>query len=146
MSLCHVWSCHPIQTASHIHIRYMNSVWAISMLYQGHMGAPLYHSSGQEVGPRFGDFVLLWEWKWYQYIMFKAVIHLRLLPVSIIDIYKVFEPLSCWFKGIWMHPHTVPAAKLAPDLGILGRLWIGYDAITSCSRLLSYSNCFLHPF
>jgi len=28
MSLCHSWGYHPIQTASHIHIRHIQSVWA----------------------------------------------------------------------------------------------------------------------
>ncbi len=50
-------------------------------------------------------------------VMFEADIHLRLLHTSIIDIYKVFEPLVCCLKGIWLHPYTVTPAKLLPDLG-----------------------------
>ncbi len=49
--------------------------------------------------------------------MVEADIHLRLLDTSILDIYKVFEPLICCLKGVWMHPHTVTLAKLASDLG-----------------------------
>ena len=49
--------------------------------------------------------------------MFEADIHLRLLHTSILDIYKVFEPLVCCLKGIWLHPYTITLAKLPPDLG-----------------------------
>jgi hypothetical protein len=49
-------------------------------------------------------------------LLFEADIHLRLLHTSIGDIYKVFEPLVYYLKGIWGHPHTVTPAKLAPDL------------------------------
>ncbi len=55
--------------------------------------------------------------------MFEADMHFGPLHTSILGIYKVFEPLVCCIKGIWVHPYTVTPAKLAPDLGILGRLW-----------------------
>jgi len=64
MSLHHGWGCHPIQSASHIHIRYVQSVWAFVMLSQGHMGAPLHHSTGQ-VGLRFVNPGSLLQWKWW---------------------------------------------------------------------------------
>ena len=51
--------------------------------------------------------------------MVEAEIHLRLLPTSSLDIYKVFETLVYCLKGIWVHPCTVTPAKLTPDLGIL---------------------------
>jgi hypothetical protein len=50
-------------------------------------------------------------------IMFEADIYLRLLHTSILDIYKVFEPLVCCLKGIWMQPYSFTPAKLPPDLG-----------------------------
>ncbi len=53
--LRHDWGWYPLQTASHILNRHIQSVWAIGMLSQGHMVAPLYRYTGQ-VGPRFGDF------------------------------------------------------------------------------------------
>jgi hypothetical protein len=55
--------------------------------------------------------------------MVDSDIHLRPLHTSIVDIDKVFEPLVCCLKGIWVHPYIVTQAKLAPDLGILGHLW-----------------------
>ena len=36
------------------------------------------------------------------FIMFEADIHFRPLQTTLIDIYKVFEPLVCRFKGIWV--------------------------------------------
>ncbi len=112
----HSWGWYPPQTTSYIHIRHIQSIWAIGMLSQRHMGAPLYRYTIQ-VGPRFGDSGSLEEWKWCHNIMFEADIHLRLLHTSIVDIYKVFEPLVCCLKGIRLHPYTVTPAKLPPDLG-----------------------------
>jgi hypothetical protein len=39
--------------------------------------------------------------------MVEADIHLRLLPISILDIFKVFEVLVCCLKGIWVHPYII---------------------------------------
>ena len=47
--------------------------------------------------------------------MVEAVILFKLLPISILDIYKVFASLVCYLKGIWVHPYTIPPAKLATD-------------------------------
>jgi len=68
--------------------------------------------------------------------------HLRPIHTSIMDIFKVFEPLVCCLKAIWVHPYAVTPAKLAPDLGILGRLWSENDVITSWFRLISTSDRF----
>ena len=62
--------------------------------------------------------------------MFEADIHLRLLHTYMLDINKVFEPLVCCLKGIWVHLYAVKLAKLAQDLGIQGHLWSENDAIT----------------
>jgi len=69
-------------------------------------------------------------WGWYY-----TDIHLRPAHASILDIYKVCEPFVCCLKGIWVHPYTIPPAKLAPDLTSLGCLWSRYDASTSWLRL-----------
>ncbi len=111
------WGWYPPQTASQIQARYIQSVWAIDMLYQGHMGARLYRYSGQ-VGQRFWTFGSLVEWEWCHYIMVEADIHLRLLPTSILDIHNMFEPLVCCLKGIWIHPCIIIPAKVASDFGI----------------------------
>ena len=77
--------------------------------------------------------------------MLEAVIHLRPLHTSIVDIHKVFEPLICCLKGIWVHPCTATLTMLAPDLCIQGHLWSENDAIASWLRLISTSDCFIHP-
>ena len=57
--------------------------------------------------------------------MDEADVPLKLLHTSILDIYKVIEPLVCCLKGIWVHPYTVTPAWLAPDLSTQGESdWI----------------------
>ena len=141
----HVWDSYPPQTTLYIHIRHIQSSWAIGVLSQGHLIAPLYRYTLQ-VGPRFWDSGSLEEWKWCPNIIVEAYIHLRPLHASILDIYKVFEPLVCCLKGIWLHPYTITLAKFLPDLGIQVHLRSGHDAITSCLKLISTSDCFMHPY
>ena len=59
---------------------------------KGIWGAPLYRYSGQ-ASPRFGDLGSLEEWKGCCNVMFEADIQLRPFHTSILNIYKVFEPL-----------------------------------------------------
>jgi hypothetical protein len=141
----HGWGWYLPQTTSYIHIRHIQSVWDIGMLSQGHMVAPLYRYTGQ-VAPRFGDSGSLEEQKWCHNVMFEADIHLRPLHTSILDVYKVSEPLVCCLKDIWVHPYTLTPAKLPPDLGSQVHLRSGNDAITSCLRLISTSDCSIHPY
>ncbi len=41
--------------------------------------------------------------------MVVAYSHLKLLPTSILNIYKVFEHIHMLFIGIWWQPYTVMA-------------------------------------
>ncbi len=102
------WPIAPPQTATHILIRHIQSVWAIGMLSQGHMGAPLHHYSDQ-VGPRFVKSGSLVEWN--------NAITSWLRP-SILGIYNKFELLACCLNGMGLHSITVILAKVAPDFGI----------------------------
>ena len=145
MTQCHGWGWYSPQTASYIHIRHIQSVWAIGMLSQGHMGAPLYRYTIQ-VGPRFGKSGSLEEWKLCHNVIIEADIHFILLHTSILDIYKVFESFSCCLKSVWVRPYTVTPAKLPPDLGIQGHLWRGNDATISCLGLIFTSDHCLHPY
>ena len=140
MPLRHSWGWYPPQTATHILIRRKQSVLVIGMLSQGHVGAPLYRYTGQ-VCPRFGDSGSLAEWTWCHYIMVEADIHLRPLHTSILGIYKVFEPLLCCLKGMWVHPYTVTLAKLALDLGILGSL----EEWQWCHNVMFGADIYLKP-
>ncbi len=95
MSLCHGWGWQPPQTASHIHIRHMKSVWAHWYAVHMDMVAAL-HSYPHPTGLRFwgsGSLVVV-ESKWCHYVMFEADSHLKLLPSSILDIFKVFEHID----------------------------------------------------
>jgi len=68
-----------------------------------------------KLAPDFGGFRSLMECKNGAITsVFEADIHLRLIPTSLLDMYKVFEPLVCCLKGIWMHPYTITPARLAP--------------------------------
>ena len=77
--------------------------------------------------------------------MDESDINLRLLHISILGICKVFEPLICYLKGIWVHLHAVTLAKFAPDLRFVGHMWSENDAITSWMRLIFASDCFQNP-
>jgi hypothetical protein len=87
----------------------MESVQAISMLSQGHMGHP-YTVTPAKLPPDLGSQC--------HNIMFEADIYLRLLHTSILDIYKVFGQLLCCLKDIWMQPYSIILANVPPDLGI----------------------------
>jgi hypothetical protein len=78
--------------------------------------------------------------------MAAADFYLRPLHTSILGIHKVFQPLACCLKGIWVHPYTVTPAKLAPDLGNEGYLRNENGTIMSWLRLNFNSDCFIHPY
>ena len=137
ISLGHGWGWYPPQTTSHIHIRHVQSVWATGMLSQGHIGAPLYGHAGQ-VGHRSVNSGSLVEWKWCHSIIIEAYIHLRPLYTSILDICKVFQPLVCCLKGIWLHPYTIFYQPSWPQIwtcGVkrmsLGHVWGWYSPQTT---------------
>ncbi len=53
--------------------------------------------------------------------MFEADSHLKLLPTSILDIWKVFEHIDMQSMGIKYQPYTfIPTLLLGTDFGVLG--------------------------
>jgi hypothetical protein len=56
---------------------------------------------------------------------------LKLLPTSILDIYKVFEYINMLSIGIPYQPYTVIPTLLGSDFGALGHLWSEIDVIMS---------------
>jgi hypothetical protein len=90
MWLCHVSDWRPDQTASSIYLRHLKNVWAHWYAVHRHMVGALncyppytwliYWGSGSLV-----------ESKWCHYVIVDADSHLKLIPASILDIYKVFE-------------------------------------------------------
>ena len=78
--------------------------------------------------------------------MVEADSHLKLLPTSMVDIYKVFEHIDMLSIGIWRQPNTVTPSLLGPDIGVLGHFWSQNDVIMSWLRLTATSNCLPHPY
>jgi hypothetical protein len=52
--------------------------------------------------------------------MVEANSHLKLLPTSILDIYKVFEHIDMLSRGIEYQPYTAISTLLGSDVGVLG--------------------------
>jgi hypothetical protein len=77
--------------------------------------------------------------------MVDADSHLKLLPTSISDTYKVIEHIDMLSMSIQYHPYTVIPTLLGSDFGALGHLWIQNDEIMTWLRLTVTSNCFSHP-
>ncbi len=100
MSLHHGWGWQPPQTAFHIHLRHTQSIWALWYAVHRHMVAAL-HSYTHPTWLRFRGSVSLVESKWCDYVMVQANSLLKLLPISILDIYKVFEHIDMLSIGIW---------------------------------------------
>ena len=67
--------------------------------------------------------------------MIEADSHLKLLPTSILVIYKVFEHIDMLSMCITYQPYTVRPTLLGSDFGVLGHLWSQHDAIMSKLRL-----------
>jgi hypothetical protein len=78
--------------------------------------------------------------------MVEADSHLKLLPTSISDIYKISEHIDMLFMGIQYQPYTVIPTLLGSDFGALGHWWSQNDVIMSWLRLTATSNCFPHPY
>jgi len=54
--------------------------------------------------------------------MVEADSHLKPLPPSILDIYKVFEHIDMLSKGIQLQPYTVIFIPFGSDFGVLGHM------------------------
>jgi hypothetical protein len=78
--------------------------------------------------------------------MFKSDSPLRLLPTSILDIYKVFEHIDILSIVIEYQPYTVIPTVIGSDFGALGHLWSQNDVIMSWLRQTATSNCFTLPY
>jgi hypothetical protein len=129
MSLCHGWGWQPHQSASHIHIRHIQSVWAHWYAVHGHTVSAL-HSYTHPTWLRFWGLVtcavkmmsLCHGWSW-QPNQTAPHIHMRHLQ----------NVWACWYAtmGIQYQPYTVIPTLIGSDFGILGHLWSQNDAIMS---------------
>jgi hypothetical protein len=82
------------------------------------------------------------ESKRCDYVMVEADSHLKLLPTSILDIYKVIEYIDMLSMGIQYQPYIVIPTLLGSDFGVLGHWWSQNDVFMSWLRLTATSNCF----
>ncbi len=105
MSLCHVWGWQPPQTASPIHHRHEQSVWAHWYVVYRHMLAALSTCTPPTLVTCWGSGSLV-ESKWCHYIMFEADSHLKLLLISYIHIRHIQIVWAHWYNVHW---HTVAA-------------------------------------
>ncbi len=78
--------------------------------------------------------------------MVEADSHLKLLPTSILDIYKVFEHIDMLSMGIQNQPYIVIPTLIGSDFGVLVHLCSQNDVIMSWLRLTATSNCIPHPY
>jgi hypothetical protein len=100
MSLHHCWGWQPTQTASDIHIRQIECVYALWYAVHGHKAVAL-NSCTHITCVRFYDSGSLDESKWCHYVMVEAENHLKLLPASTLDIYKLYEHIDMLSMGMW---------------------------------------------
>ncbi len=84
MSLCHGWGWQPPQTASHMHIRHIQSIWAHWYAVHWHTVEAL-HSFTHRTWLRFRGTWSIEESKWCIFVIVDADSHLKLLPTSILD-------------------------------------------------------------
>jgi hypothetical protein len=99
MSLRHGWDWQPTQTASYIHLRHVQCVWAHWYAVNGHM-AVASNSHIHTTWLIFWGSGSLVESTWCHCVMVEADSHLKLLPASTLDIYKVFENIDMLSMGI----------------------------------------------
>jgi hypothetical protein len=78
--------------------------------------------------------------------MVEADSHLKLLPTSILDIYKVIEHIDMLSIVIELQPYTVIPTLLGLKFGALGHLQSQNDVLMSWLRLTATSNHFPHPY
>ena len=99
MLFCHGWDWPPPQTASCIHIRHIQCVWAHWYAVHWYKVAAL-HSYTHLTCLRFWGSGSLVESKWCHYVMVEADSHLKLLSVSILDIFNLAEQIDMLSNSI----------------------------------------------
>jgi hypothetical protein len=119
MWLCHVWGWQPPHTASHIHIRHVQSDWAHWYAVHMHTISALHSYTHPISWLRFWGSGSLVESKWCDYVIFEANSHLKLLPTSILDVQ------SDWAHWYAILGHTVsPLHRYSPYLGQILGFWV----------------------
>jgi hypothetical protein len=139
MWLCHGWGWQPPQLPTSI-LNISKWGWAHWYAVHRHMAAAL-HSYTHLIWLRFWGSGSLVESTWLT-----TGSHLKLLPASILDMYKVFGHIDMLSIGIWKQPYLVLPTLLGSDFGDLGHLWSQNIVIMSWLGLRATSNCFPHQY
>ncbi len=92
MHFCYGWCWQPPQTASHLHIRHIQSDWAHWYAIHEHTVSPL-HSYTHLAWLRFWGSGSLVDSKWWDYDMVEADSHLKLLLTSMLDMQSILNTL-----------------------------------------------------
>ncbi len=142
--LCHGGGWQPSQTASPIHIRHIQSVWAHWFTVHGGTVSAL-HIYTHPTWLRFWGSWSLVESKWYDYVMVEFDSHLKMLPPSILTYTTCLSTLICCPLAYGSSLTQIPTL-LGSDFGVLGHLWSQNDVIMSWLRLTATSNCSPHPY
>ncbi len=112
-------------TLNHTWIAYNYVIFCMSSHYHSHLR--LYYPTWL----RFWSSGSLVESTWCDYVMVEADSCLKLLPTSILYIYKVFQCIEMLSMGIQYEPFTVIPTHIGSDLEALGHLWSQNDVIMS---------------
>ncbi len=146
MSLRHGWGWQPLWTASHIHLRHKQSVWAHWYAVHGHV-AVASNSYTHTTWVRLWGAGSLVESTWCHYVMVEAASHLKLLCTSILDIKKVFENIDMLSMGIQEQPkkqlYLHYLGQILDSGSLVESKWW---RVMSLLRLNANSNCYLHPY
>ena len=73
-------------------------------------------------------YVVTGKVKIMHFVMVDADSHLKLLPTSKLDMYKVIEHIDMPSMGIQYQLYTVIPTLLGSDFGVRGHLWSQHDA------------------
>jgi hypothetical protein len=133
-----------------IFIRHIHSIWAHWYVVHRQTVVAAFHSYTHPTQLRFWGSGSLVESKWCHYVMVEAGSNLKLLPASILDIYKVFEYNAMLSINIQQQPSLTLTqfthSLIGSDFGVRGHLWSQNDVIMSWMRLTATSNCFPHVY
>ncbi len=120
------------------HVRHTKSVWAHCYAIHGHSVSAL-HSYSHLTWLRFWGSGSLLESTWCDYVMVKADSHLKLLPSSMLDIYKVFEHIASAVYGhsvSALHSYTHPTWLRFWGFGsLVDSTWCEYVMVEADSHL-----------
>jgi hypothetical protein len=143
MSLCHGWGSQPTQTASHIHIRHKQSVWAHWYAVHGHM-AVASNSYTHNTWLTFWGSGSLVESKWWYNVGWvwqpiQSAFHIYIRHIQ-----------SVWAHWYAVHGHMAAASNSYTHTTLVrfcgsgslveSKWW--YNVMVEAD---SHPNCFLHP-